>query len=234
MSKLHLFTNIQLLGRYAVLLFAFLLLTQCQTALKKRNILVIGDSNGADAKGWVFQFQQLRKGGPVVNTAIGGNTVGFDGMGSNKLNTIEQLSTYLRRAYAEMGGIDEVIIGLGTNDCKQQYIGLDAERHVNYRRLLDELILFFQDRGQEVPRIVLLSPPAAGDNKIVSEEFQGVASCVAEMAIFLQELAETKGYCYVNLLEKPGASLLQHSSDGIHFNATGHELIARQLLKKCY
>lgn len=227
MTKLPLLT-------YLLLFSLLLMLSTCQLPLAKRNILVIGDSNGEDKKGWVFQFQQLRKGGPVVNTAIGGNTIGFDGMGRLELNTIQQLTTYLRRGYAEMGGIDEIIIGLGTNDCKQQYRGLNAERHVNYRRLLEETIGFFQQRGQDVPRIVLLSPPPAGEDKLLSEEFQGAADCVAEMADFLQILAEEKGYCYVNLLKKPGAILLEHSPDGIHFDPTGHELIARQLLKKCY
>ncbi len=227
MSKLPFFTSLLLLS-------LLLGLSSCQTPLAKRNILIIGDSNGEDAKGWVFQFQQLRKGGPVVNTAVGGNTIGFDGMGSARLNTIQQLTSYLRRGYAEMGGIDEIIIGLGTNDCKQQYRGLDAERHVNYRRLLKEITDFFEERGQDIPRIVLLSPPPAGEDGVLSEEFQGAAACVAELTIFLQELAESAGYCYVNLLEKPGSKLLEHSPDGIHFQASGHELIARQLLKKCY
>jgi len=46
--------------RLLVLLSLFLL-TTCSPALSKRNILVIGDSNGA-GKGWVYQFQELRGG----------------------------------------------------------------------------------------------------------------------------------------------------------------------------
>lgn len=210
------------------------LLSACSQPLKKRQVLVIGDSNGAADKGWVFQFQQLRKGGPLVNTAVSGNTIGFDGMGSDQLNTISQLSRYLRRGYAEMGGIHEIIISLGTNDCKKQYEGLNAERHVNYRRLLTEINTFFTARGQSLPRIVLLSPPPAAEDAQLNEEFHGAAACISELADFLAELAAEKGYCYVNLLEKPGASLLNFSEDGIHFNANGYELIARQLIKKCY
>ncbi len=210
------------------------LLTTCGQPLKKRQLLVIGDSNGAADKGWVFQLQQLRKGGPLVNTAISGNTVGFDGMNNKQLNTIEQLSQYLRRGYAEMGGIDEIIIGLGTNDCKQQYNSLSIERHTYFRRLCDEINTFFKERGQDLPRIVLLSPPPAAADAQLHEEFQGAATCIAELTNFLEQLAAEKGYCFVNLLEKPGEALLEYSEDGIHFNPTGYELIARQLLRKCY
>lgn len=220
------------------LLFYFILctltLTACTTGLKKRNILVIGDSNGSVANGWVYQFQRLRKGGPIVNTSASGNTVGFDGMGTSKLNTLDQLVVYLRKGYAELGSIDEIIIALGTNDCKYEYRDATADRHVNYRKLLEETKKFFTERGQEIPRIVILSPPPAAVDAVVNAEFKGASSCVEELAGFLAELALEGGYCYSNLLLKPGQQLLSNSPDGIHFDAIGYEKIARQLLEDCY
>ncbi|MEM9836627.1 MAG: SGNH/GDSL hydrolase family protein [Bacteroidota bacterium] len=217
-----------------VLFSLFLLVAACTTSFQKRKILVIGDSNGAAAKGWVFQFQQIRKGGPLVNTAVGGNTIGFDGMQQSRLNTLNQLVVYLRQGYAEMGAVEEVIIALGTNDCKYEYRDATANRHKNYRDLLNEIKQFFTERGQALPRIVLLSPPPVGPNDQVSDEFRDAAVCVAEMAEFIGGIAAKEGYCYANLLVEPGESLLANSTDGVHFDALGYEKIARKLIQDCY
>lgn len=195
---------------------------------------MIGDSNGAAEKGWVFQFQQLRKGGPLVNTSVSGNTVGFDGMGSSNLNSLDQLVVYLRRGYAELGAIDEIIIALGTNDCKSEYRDATANRHVNFRKLLDETRNFFKDRGQDIPRIVIMSPPPIAADLPANSEFKNGATCVEELAIFLGDLAAEYGYCYTNLISRRGTELLKNSKDGVHFDAIGYEKIARQLITECY
>lgn len=195
--------------------------------------MVIGDSNGAD-RGWVYQLQQLRGGGPLVNTAVSGNTIGFDGEGKLRLNTLENLTPYLRKGYAEMGQIDEVLIALGTNDCKTEF----GDRHDQIAQNLDTLIrrtrTFFADRGQETPRIVLLTPPPAGADEEVIEIFQGVQACTAQLSEEIKELAAREGFCVVDLQREPGAAVLEYSDDGIHFNATGYELIARSVIKSCY
>ncbi|MEL6141112.1 MAG: GDSL-type esterase/lipase family protein [Bacteroidota bacterium] len=217
-----------------LLLLSILCYTACQPALKKRRILVLGDSNGAVQSGWVYQFQQLRGGGPLVNTSVSGNTIGFNGLGDERLNTLSQLVPYLRRGYAEMGAIDDVIIALGTNDCKITYADASAERHVNYRSLLEEIKKFFTDRGQSLPKIILLSPPPIDDAKTEEGEFKGAAACVTELASFISELATSEGYCTTNLITSLGDQLLKYSEDGIHFDATGYELIARELVESCY
>ncbi len=221
------------LPQFILLLSLLFCLTACPKSLGKKRILIIGDSNAA-GQGWAFQFQQIRNGGPLVNTAAGGNTIGFDGMDDPKLNTLNQLVVHLRRGYAEMGGMDEIIIGLGTNDCKQIYERATAERHVNYRKLINDITAFFAERGQELPRIVLVSPPPIASDDDVIDEFNGAAACVAEMGAFLRKLALEKGFCYVDLLENPGSSLLDNSTDGIHFNALGYEIIAQQIVNSCY
>ncbi len=118
-----------------LILLSFFILTACSPSLSKRNILVIGDSNGA-GKGWVYQLQEVRGGGPLVNTSIGGNTFGFNGMGELRRNTLENLTPYLRKGYAEMGSIDEILISLGTNDCKAEY----ADRRNELSYLLSSLL----------------------------------------------------------------------------------------------
>lgn len=217
------------------LVVAFLLLAGCRTPLARRNILVIGDSNGAAGNGWVYQLQQLRNQGPMVNTAISGNTLGFTDNGNRDRNTLENLTSYLRRGYAEMGGIDEIIIGLGTNDCKEKFSDREAEIVTNLQTLLQRTRQFFTERGQEFPRIVLLTPPpAATDENLADPNFRGTRECTARFSDRLREIAATEGYCLVDWQERPGDEVLQHSKDGIHFNPTGYQMLARQIVRSCY
>lgn len=218
--------------RLFVLLSLFTLIA-CSPALNKRNILVIGDSNGA-GKGWVYQFQELRGGGPLVNTSIGGNTFGFNGMGELRRNTLENLSAYLRKGYAEMGSIDEILISLGTNDCKAEYAERRAEPAQHLTTLLTRTRAFFSERGQKVPRIVLITPPAAGANDAVSDEFQDVKACLKDLADQIRATAAAEGLCLVDFQQKPGDQLLTYSRDGIHFNEQGYKLLAEAVVERCY
>lgn len=205
----------------------------CSAPLGKKHLLVIGDSN-AVGKGWVDQLQQLRRGGPLVNTAISGNTIGFNYGGEMSKNTLENLTSYLRRGYAEMGQIDGVIVALGTNDCKAQFNGQHGNIITNLTTLTKRTQDFFADRGQELPRIVLVSPPPMAGDEVVIDEFSGGAECVAELTPQIKDLADREGFCFVNLLDRPGASLLANSEDGIHFDLAGDKAIAEAVLRACY
>lgn len=205
----------------------------CSTPLSKRSVLVIGDSLGA-GQGWVYHLQEIRGGGPLVNTAIGGNTYGFNGMGEMRRNTLENLTSYLRKGFAEMGQIDEILVALGTNDCKAEYAERRAETREHLETLLTKTRAFFEERGQDVPRIVLITPPVAGENTVVSEEFQGVAACTKELAAHIKTVGAREGLCVVDLQNKPGALVLEYSKDGIHFNATGYSLLAEAILEACF
>ncbi|WP_167641615.1 SGNH/GDSL hydrolase family protein [Neolewinella marina] len=215
-------------------LVVLLLLGSCQQPLKKRNVLVIGDSNGAAGRGWVYQFQQQRGGGPLVNTALSGNTIGFTDAGNRERNTLENLTPYLRRGYAEMGGIDEILIGLGTNDCKEQFADEHGQIAANLITLLDRIGTFFADRGQDLPRIVLLTPPPVGEDAVVNASFQGARACTAALSAEVRRIAAERGLCLVDWQARPGDAVLEFSDDGIHFSERGYEMLARQVVRACY
>lgn len=215
------------------LVLFLLLATACNPPLRQRAVLAIGDGNGAAAQGWVSQFQRLRGGGPLVNTATGGNTIGFNNSGRTDLNTLENLTNYLRRGYAEMGGIDEIIIGLGTNDCKAQFSDRQGNIDDNLNTLLDRIEKFFTERGQEQPRIVLLTPPPIGEDKVVGE-FAGGRECVASFSREIVSIGIQRGLCVVDLQDTPRDGALTYSDDGIHFSEEGYRMIARAILQECY
>lgn len=217
--------------RFLFLLLIVFTLSTCTTGFKQRNLLVIGDSNG-EREGWVYQLQQIRGGGPLVNTSLSGNTIGFNYDGNRSMNTLDNLTRYLRKGYAEMGGIDEVLICLGTNDCKARFAGDHEKISANLVELLRESREFFTERGQELPRFVLLTPPAMDESKI--DEFAGGENCIADLTTAIREVAAAEGLCLVDLQQRPGAKLLEYSKDGIHFNAEGYKRWAEAVVESCY
>ena len=211
-----------------------LLIAGCTVPFKRRNLLVIGDSNAAAGRGWVYQLQQTRSQGPLVNTALSGNTFGFIDDGNFDRSTLENLTSYLRRGFAEMGGVDEIIIGLGTNDCKDKFSDREAEIGDNLVTLIDRTQRFFEERGQDLPRIILLTPPPVADDGKVSEEFQGARACTERVSERIREIAAERGFCLVDWQERPGDEVLEQSQDGIHFNEQGYRLLARQIVRSCF
>ncbi|OAV44465.1 GDSL-type esterase/lipase family protein [Lewinella sp. 4G2] len=219
--------------RLGICLLCGLLLTTCSVPLSEKSLLVIGDSNG-ERKGWVYQLQDLREGGPLVNTSISGNTVGFSYGGSElRTNTLENLTNYLRKGYAEMGKIDEILIGLGTNDCKVEFRGQESDVATNLETLLDRTAAFFTERGQKMPRIVILSPPPLNDVGVMPL-FADATACVKDLTERYRKIATERGHCFVDLQANPGPSVLEYSKDGIHFSREGYVMIARSVLDSCY
>lgn len=215
--------------------YAFLLsfLFSCSAKLNKRSVLVMGDSLGV-GQGWVYHLQKMRGDGPLVNTALSGNTFGFNGMGELRRNTLENYTAYLRKGYAEMGEIDDVLISLGTNDCKAEYADRREETYENVASLILRTRAFFEERGQKVPNIVLITPPPAGPDELVHEEFQGAAPCVKALAAQIRAIGKREGLCVVDLHSMPGEVLLEHSKDGIHFDAEGYALMAGAIVEACF
>lgn len=226
--------------KICLLAFSLTLLGGCTIPLSKKTILVIGDDHAAGANGWVFHFQQLRKGGPMVNAAVAGATTAFPSPSQPSLNTLDQLIPYLRRGFAEMGSIDEIIIQLGTNDCQERYQSGDVERSVKFRELIANTKNFFQERGQSVPKIVLLSPPTIADKAkgpqlegATSADFENGHSCVQAIAKDLEMLAAKEGFCYLDLTQNEQLAAYL-SEDGVTYQAEGLKLMAQLLKGDCY
>lgn len=207
-------------------------LFSCATAVSKRQLFVLGDSNGA-REGWVYHLQEARGGGPLVNTSLSGNTIGFNYAGDLSKNTLENLTSYLRKGYAEMGAIDDILISLGTNDCKGEFADRHEEIEGKLNTLLDNINAFFNDRGQKIPRIVLVTPPPL-DGAKSNENFSKATPCVEAVAASYRKVAAARGYCLVDTHASPGQKALEYSKDGVHFGPDGYALFAEAILASCY
>ena len=157
-----------------ILVFMFLLMScKLSSTDKPLNIVIIGDSNGASETGWVYQLGKLRnKGDILINHSIGGNTIGFDNLDRDTLNTLRNISSYIRIAEDSVRIIDKILICLGTNDCKAVFDSLQSLVPVNLERLV-QAVRNYPYAAETIPEIVLITPPPIADDSILLPKYSG-------------------------------------------------------------
>lgn len=218
-----------------VMLFLFLVilsLSACKTASDHpKNILAIGDSNGAFKHGWVNQLQQLMPKDSIYNVSIPGNTIGFDNLDNPKLNTLRNLKSYLAETTKNSGELDYILILLGTNDSKAVFDDRRDEVLKNMRTLIKELKGFEYSSGKS-PKIVIITPPPYGPDSILAEKYKGGENRVAQLSESFQQIAEETGCEFVNIHQRLKPQFMAHSKDGVHLDAEGQKIIAESIKKK--
>lgn len=196
-----------------------------------KKILAIGDSNGAFEHGWVNQLQKLLPDYYIFNTSRSGNTIGFDNLGRSELNTLKNLDNYLKSATDTLGNIDYVVIMLGTNDAK--YIFKDRQDEVvTNMQLLISRIHNYNFNFKTKPKIIILSPPPYGSDKILAKKYQGGEKRVQHLAKEYNKLAINNSCDYINIHNELKHSFDKHSHDGVHLDEEGQKAIATLIVTK--
>ena len=190
-------------------------------------ILAIGDSNGAREGGWVDQLKGTRFQDKIINTAISGNTVGFDNNGKAELNTLANIDKYLNESDPEKNRLDKIIVLLGTNDCKAVYADRQNEVVENYRRLLDKIKKYYSQTP--MPEVILVSPPPYGDNDKLQDKYKGAGERVKKLTRALAPVAEKEGMTFVNILTPLKPIFEFVSPDGVHLTPAGQQIIAEMI-----
>ncbi len=195
-----------------------------------RCILAIGDSHGASEAGWVAQLVRLRPDDRIINTCKSGNTIGFDNLDSEGLNTLKNIGTYIRTAKDScgVGYIDDVIILLGTNDCKaifSEQLGLVIP---NLSLLLDSIRLM--TAGQEaLARIYLVTPPPFGPESMLAAKYDGARNRLFGLLPGYLSLALEKNCYFIDIYSELRSRIDQLTEDGVHLNAEGSHMIANRI-----
>lgn len=207
-------------------------LFQCGQPRKSARWLVIGDDLAVGSEGWVAELQAQRGGGTILNVSKAELTASFGLNRDRELNASEQVANYLRRAYAEMGGLNVVVVALGLNDCRDEFLGRDEERVNGYSNLFDRLEAFFDDRGQDRPQIIVTTPPplpaqAAGSG------FATSAECLAMLSNNLRQMVTERGYCLVDWQAIPPTLFPSERPAIGRLSPAGNRMIASKLLQDC-
>ncbi len=198
-----------------------------------RTIVTVGDSNGASDHGWVAQLRKLRPQDLIINKSISGNTIGFDNRGQKRKNTLRNINQYLQSSEIQASGrrIDDVIVNLGTNDCKAVFDDRLSEIPKHMDRLI-AMIQGFAYAKSPAPRITIVSPPPYGPDSVLKDKYHGGDGRVRRLIPELKRVAEKHGIAFVNIYDTLKPDYTELSPDGVHMEAAGQKRIARQISAK--
>jgi len=188
-------------------------------------ILTLGDSNGALKEGWVYQLKKIRPNDTIYNISVSGNTIGYNNLGRTSLNTLSNIGDYMKKAYERLGKIDNIILMLGTNDCKAIFKDSISFVPANMRKLLIDIKKIAGDH-KDNPVIFLVSPPPFGPDELVGEKYSGGLERVTRLN---EELLKISGEEDVRFINTYGILLpvfRNITSDGVHLNPDGQKMIA--------
>jgi pimeloyl-ACP methyl ester carboxylesterase/lysophospholipase L1-like esterase len=200
------------------------------SAQAQRTILTIGDSNGASDIGWVHQLKKLRPQDSIYNYSISGNTLGFDNLGNEKLNTLKNIGDYLTDAQSKAGGkaIDDIVILLGTNDCKKVFEDQGDEVLENLRKLIHVLQVWkFPDDNK--PEIYVVSPPPIGQDSLLLAKYQGGDERLRILLPGFLAIALKANCLYIDIYNELDPQFDQMHVDGIHLNEKGSRIAATSI-----
>lgn len=207
-----------------------LLAHQVLDPLNGSRILTIGDSNGALEKGWVNQLRSLSFKDYIYNTAVSGNTIGFDNLGRKSLNTLANSDRYLEEADRALGGIDKIVIMLGTNDCKAVFDDRLAEVPINLERLIQQIKahpVYRRDR----PRLFIVSPPPYAPDAELIPKYYGGAADIAWLFPAFRKVAEQHNAVFIDVYSSLRPQWGKMSEDGIHLLPDGQRWLANRILE---
>ncbi|MBD0777864.1 prolyl oligopeptidase family serine peptidase [Maribacter sp. ANRC-HE7] len=190
------------------------------------NILAIGDSNGAKQNGWVNQLKKTNFQDFIYNTSISGNTIGFDNLNQTKLNTLRNIDNYMDEANKKLGGLDKIVIMLGTNDCKAVFEKRKREIPHNMNKLLKK-IKAHPAYIKNKPQIYVISPPPCGEDHIMKEKYYGSSKRVHWLFPKFQKVAESNDCKYIDIYTKLSPQWPTLAKDGIHPEEEGQILMSK-------
>lgn len=196
----------------------------------QRTIVAIGDSNGASKTGWVIQLKLMRPLDSIFNYSISGNTMGFDNLGDEKLNTLKNIDDYLADAKTRSvtGTIDDVVILLGTNDCKAVF----KERGDEVLKNLENLIKSIQNNTEinaDPVGIFVGSPPPIADDSIMLDKYKGGDVRLKRLLPEFMAIALRAESYYIDIYNELRPNYDEFHTDGIHLNKKGSKMVSASI-----
>lgn len=189
-------------------------------------ILTVGDSNGAKENGWVNQLKNADFEDFIYNTSISGNTIGFNNLNDERLNTLRNIDRYMDEADKKLHGLDKIVVMLGTNDCKAVFEKRKKEIPDNMATLLKKI------KSHSVyikykPKIFVISPPPCGEDHIMKEKYHGSSKRVKWLVPKLERVAELNDCRYIDIYTTLSPQWSSLAKDGIHPEEEGQIMMSK-------
>jgi len=201
---------------------------------KKINILTIGDSNGTFAYSWPVQIKNLLPDAMLINKSISGNTIGFDNLDQEKLNTLKNIDRYLDEAFKELGEgkkFDFVIMVLGTNDTKKVFENRQKEVPENMVLLIHKIKDYITSHNMILPRICIVTPSPMDEEKADKVKYGGGDGRIQQNNIEFKRIAKENKIDFLDTysLLKPGIS--EKTLDGVHLVEKAQIQVGTEIVK---
>jgi len=211
----------------ALLMLIFICFIQVKA---QRVIVAIGDSNGASEIGWVNQLKSMWPQDSIFNYSISGNTIGFDNLENEKLNTLKNIEVYLENAVSRspLKSINDVVILLGTNDCKTVFNDRGEEVLQNLRKLI-EIIQAKNNLSSTVPNIFIASPPPIADDSLLIEKYYGGNLRLQKLLPGYMAISLESGSYFIDNYNELSPLFDELHTDGIHLNEKGSKMVAASI-----
>lgn len=199
------------------------------TQLFAKNIVIIGDSHGAKPEGWVNQLKKLDKNDSIFNLSISGNTIGFNNLDRDTLNTLRNIQSYFNRIDKKFDHIDMIILLLGTNDCKSVFNGREKEVEQNLDSLLCIVSNHFDIKN--LPYLVYVSPPPMADDKYLTSKYTGGNERLKKLIKVIKRETKKYHFQYIDIFHPMWKDRNILIADGVHYKEEGYKKIAETILK---
>lgn len=198
----------------------------------KRNIFTIGDSNGANPGGWVDQLRAVMPQSDIFNISRGGRTIGFDNNGSEDLNALRNIDSYMTRAAEHIGRnrYDYIILCLGTNDTKAEFADLQDAVVRNFEALLDKMLKNRLNRTSR-PKLIFVTPPPMGVEDMLPK-YMGGNDRLGALVPQWTRIAQEKGFFVVDVYHPLLPFYRIYAPDGVHMVPEGQQIIAAKILEQ--
>jgi lysophospholipase L1-like esterase len=192
---------------------------------KPLKIFALGDSNGALNYGWINQLKKLRPNDTIYKISISGNTIGFNNGGDPKLNSLANINSYMEKAYDKLDKIDEILIMIGTNDCKAVFKDTLSVVPENMRKLIRGIKENARNH-QDNPTIFIISPPPFGPDEMLTDKYKGGLEHITWLNGQLQKISNEENVEFINTFQILLPVFKYLSTDGVHLNPDGQMMIA--------
>ena len=194
---------------------------------KQLQVVTIGDSNGALPFGWPAQLRKLLPAATVHNFSMAGNTIGFDNLGQEKLNTIRNIDQFLTAA----GGTvpDIIFIGLGTNDTKDIFSTRQEEVISNMEELVKKINRFYANQAHQSPAICILAAPPVNEQTADTAKYKGCADRIVRNNSKFENLSQQLPVFFIDPYNPIRSGINAFTTDGVHLNPSGQFVCASAL-----
>jgi lysophospholipase L1-like esterase len=198
------------------------------------NILTIGDSNGTFDYSWPKQLARLIPKSKIVNKSISGNTIGFDNLGRENLNTLKNINRYLDEAFNEIGSdkqFDFILINLGTNDTKVIFIENQKKVPENLGILFHLINQYLKQHQKSNTKICFITPAPMDETKINVEKYGGGDLRIQKNNKEFKKVAHKNHVDFVDTYTLLKEGFSDKTTDGVHLNEKAQIQMANQIAK---